>query len=170
MTLTFSIIWWSFDIVTMVISENSKQIFHWHTYHWQKNKWKTSYSLKNIISEINQINDTLQAKTIFNIKTEIKYYTRYVIDRIEANSKSSNFQRVILLPASCYFLNTMPVLWGENGIVVYIESWPWMLNAHAHIRKKYAKVFSSFKKFLHIKLLIWWEDEKKWMVWLNYAL
>lgn len=48
-----------------------------------------------------------------------------MIDRIEANSKSSNLQRVVLLPAPRYFLNAVPVLRGEHRIVVHIESRPW---------------------------------------------
>ena len=48
-----------------------------------------------------------------------------MIDRIEANSKSSNLQRVVLLPAPRYFLNAMPVLRGEHRVVVHVESGPW---------------------------------------------
>lgn len=56
-----------------------------------------------------------------------------MINWIKANSKSSNFQGIILLPASCYFLYTMPVLRGENRIIVRIECWPY--NKQGRVKK-----------------------------------
>lgn len=59
--------------------------------------------------------------------------TCYMINWIKANSKSSNFQGIIFLPASCYFLYTMPVFRGENCIIVCIKCWPY--NKSASVKK-----------------------------------
>lgn len=52
-------------------------------------------------------------------------HTCDVVDGIEANSESSDLQRVVLLPAAGDLLNAMPVLGGEHCVVVHVESRPW---------------------------------------------
>lgn len=66
-----------------------------------------------------------------------------MINWIKANSKSSNFQGIIFLPASCYFLYTMPVFRGENGIIVRIKCWPY--NKQARVKKMTEENYLMFK-------------------------
>lgn len=85
-----------------------------------------------------------------------------MIDRIKPNSESSNLQGVVLFPASGYFLNAVPVLWGENCIVVYIQSRPCVSKRTCSIQKEAScGAQSSVKSFFYIKLLVPWEDRKK---------
>ena len=78
-----------------------------------------------------------------------------MIDRIEANSKSSNLQRVILLPAPRYFLNAVPVLRGEHRIVVHIESRPWGQDAQEGAEKEGSlDTHFSYANSLYVIMLI----------------
>lgn len=54
--------------------------------------------------------------------TESKYRTCYMIDRVEADAKSSHLQRVALLPAPRYLLDAVPVLGREHRVVVHVQS------------------------------------------------
>lgn len=47
-----------------------------------------------------------------------------MVHRIEANPKSSDFQRILSLPAPRNFLNSIPVFHGEHGIIVDIQRRP----------------------------------------------
>jgi hypothetical protein len=57
-----------------------------------------------------------------------------MVDRTQLNSKPSKLQGIIFFPASCYFLNAMKVLWGENHIVLQIESLG--VEMHKHLVNK----------------------------------
>ena len=46
-----------------------------------------------------------------------------MIHRIKSNSKTTDFQRIILLVASHKVLNSFPIVFLEDGVIVTIESW-----------------------------------------------
>lgn len=83
-----------------------------------------------------------------------EYSTCYMVDRIKPDPESSHLQRVVLLPAPCDLLNAMPVLGGEDCIVVHVESRPCGGNARAGVQREVSQsVRPSSRSFLYIKPL-----------------
>lgn len=58
-----------------------------------------------------------------------------MIDRIKPDSKSSDLQRVVLFPAARDLLDAVPVLRGEDRVVVHVEGWPWAARDVRVLRK-----------------------------------
>lgn len=72
-----------------------------------------------------------------------------MIDRIEPNPKSSNLQRVVLLPAPRDLLNAVPVLGGKHRIVVDIEGRPCRQTQVQGLRRRKPSAQFSLKNVLY---------------------